>query len=78
MCQNGGTCRDGTNKYTCECPAEFTGKFCERAIDPQEWGFDPMRGMYKFELDFDLATAVLAASVNLGIVELGCPAGRCG
>ena len=23
---------DGVNKYTCECPAEFTGKFCE--IEP--------------------------------------------
>ena len=26
MCQNGGTCRDGVNKYTCQCPPEFTGK----------------------------------------------------
>jgi slit protein 2 len=32
MCQNGGSCVDGVNKYTCECPAEFTGKFCE--IEP--------------------------------------------
>ena len=32
MCQNGGSCVDGINKYTCECPAEFTGKFCE--IEP--------------------------------------------
>ena len=28
-CQNGGTCVDGTNKYTCNCKAGFTGDNCE-------------------------------------------------
>lgn len=27
--QNGGTCVDGVNDYTCKCPGDFTGKFCE-------------------------------------------------
>lgn len=27
--QNGGTCVDGINEYTCKCPPDFSGKFCE-------------------------------------------------
>ena len=30
--QNGGTCVDGVNEYTCKCPTEYSGKFCE--IEP--------------------------------------------
>jgi collagen type VI alpha len=29
-CQNGGTCVDGLNAYTCKCPAGYTGQHCER------------------------------------------------
>ena len=28
-CQNGGTCTDGANSYTCTCAAGFTGANCE-------------------------------------------------
>ena len=28
-CQNGGTCADGTNAYTCTCVTGFTGGDCE-------------------------------------------------
>ena len=28
-CQNGGTCEDGDNMFTCTCPAEWTGTMCE-------------------------------------------------
>ena len=27
--QNGGSCVDGVNDYSCTCPGEYTGKFCE-------------------------------------------------
>ena len=27
-CQNGGTCTDGVNSYTCSCAAGFTGDNC--------------------------------------------------
>ena len=29
-CQNGGTCLNGTNSYTCQCPAGTAGTNCER------------------------------------------------
>ncbi|MRG93427.1 FG-GAP-like repeat-containing protein [Polyangium spumosum] len=32
-CQNGGTCTDGVDGYTCECAAGFTGKDCETNVD---------------------------------------------
>ncbi|MFT3771512.1 MAG: calcium-binding EGF-like domain-containing protein [Minicystis sp.] len=32
-CQNGGTCTDGVNSYTCACPAGFTGTNCDINID---------------------------------------------
>ena len=28
-CDNGGTCRDGVNSYSCNCLAGFTGHHCE-------------------------------------------------
>ena len=28
-CQNGGTCTDGINTFTCDCEEDFTGKRCE-------------------------------------------------
>ena len=28
-CLNGGSCRDGNNKYTCQCVSSFTGDRCE-------------------------------------------------
>ena len=28
-CQNGGTCHDGVNEYTCACASGYTGKNCE-------------------------------------------------
>ena len=29
MCENGGTCVDGVNEYTCNCAPDFTGEHCE-------------------------------------------------
>ncbi|MCP3661956.1 MAG: calcium-binding EGF-like domain-containing protein [Gammaproteobacteria bacterium] len=42
-CQNGGTCTDGLNSYTCACAAGYTGKICEtgkilRTLDMQQRG----------------------------------------
>jgi len=34
-CQNGGTCVEGINAYTCTCPAGFTGVNCTRACTAQ-------------------------------------------
>ena len=28
-CQNGGTCEDGVNEYTCQCATGYTGTNCE-------------------------------------------------
>ena len=28
-CENGGTCTDAVNMYTCSCPAGFNGSNCE-------------------------------------------------
>ncbi|KAK2157060.1 hypothetical protein NP493_1917g00009 [Ridgeia piscesae] len=32
-CQNGGTCEDGSRKYTCTCPSGFSGDMCETDIN---------------------------------------------
>ncbi|HTL32255.1 MAG TPA: DNRLRE domain-containing protein [Kofleriaceae bacterium] len=32
-CQNGGTCTNDVNGYTCSCPAGYTGDRCETVID---------------------------------------------
>ena len=28
-CQNGGTCRDGVDQFTCDCAIGYTGQNCE-------------------------------------------------
>lgn len=33
LCQNGGKCVDSVNSYTCECPAEWSGKYCTTDFD---------------------------------------------
>ena len=33
MCQNGGTCVDGINTYTCQCPVNWTGRYCLENVD---------------------------------------------
>ena len=33
LCQNGGHCVDGINTYTCDCPVEYTGKYCTVDVD---------------------------------------------
>lgn len=33
-CQNGGTCIDGINSYTCTCLPGFEGKTCQYLTDP--------------------------------------------
>ena len=31
-CQNGGTCVDDINSYTCNCDVGYTGENCEKGI----------------------------------------------
>lgn len=31
-CQNGGSCLDGLDKYTCSCVSGFSGSHCETRI----------------------------------------------
>ncbi|XP_062584734.1 sushi, von Willebrand factor type A, EGF and pentraxin domain-containing protein 1-like isoform X2 [Saccostrea cucullata] len=33
-CQNGATCTNGENKYTCDCPSGYSGVHCEEDIQP--------------------------------------------
>ncbi|ERL92058.1 hypothetical protein D910_09380 [Dendroctonus ponderosae] len=33
QCQNGATCIDGVDSYTCQCPSTYTGRYCEQDVD---------------------------------------------
>lgn len=33
LCQNGATCIDDINRYTCLCPPSYTGELCEQDVD---------------------------------------------
>lgn len=33
LCQNGASCVDGVNSYTCQCPPSFTGPYCNQDVD---------------------------------------------
>lgn len=33
QCQNGATCIDGINSYTCQCPSTYTGHYCGQDVD---------------------------------------------
>lgn len=33
LCQNGATCIDGINSYTCLCPSTYTGNHCQTDVD---------------------------------------------
>lgn len=33
LCQNGATCMDRINEYSCMCPPAFTGPYCELDVD---------------------------------------------
>ena len=35
-CQNGGTCLDGVNSFSCLCPTGFTGSVCDKDVDECE------------------------------------------
>jgi len=37
-CQNGATCVDGINSFTCDCPPGYTGLTCATAPVISEWG----------------------------------------
>lgn len=32
VCQNGATCEDGINLYTCTCEAGYDGNFCQNSM----------------------------------------------
>lgn len=40
-CKNGGTCKDGHNKYTCNCTEKYTGHDCDTGnciyINSESW-----------------------------------------
>lgn len=41
LCQNGGKCIDGVNTYTCDCPPEWSGKYCNEDVDECSGSINP-------------------------------------
>ncbi|XP_035687857.1 brevican core protein-like [Branchiostoma floridae] len=73
-CQNGGTCTDGLNRYTCECVAGFTGDNCETAPLTCPSGYVQFRDKcYQFsttQKQYNDAKAVcLAAGGHLAVAK---------
>ena len=33
LCQHGSTCIDGVNTYSCQCPANWEGRYCNQDVD---------------------------------------------
>ena len=66
-CQNGGTCVDGVNSYTCQCPSGWTGTNC--TVCPS--GFGDCDGNAANACE----TALSANSTNCGACGIVCGTG---
>ena len=43
-CENGGTCTDAVNRYTCKCQNGYTGVSCEIGMSRTNTGMCPSNG----------------------------------
>lgn len=46
LCQNGATCVDGIDNYTCDCRAEFTGVHCSTRLTVPYYGTQFVTGFF--------------------------------
>ena len=67
-CQNGGSCNDGVNNYSCNCLSGFTGDRCETGT------YFPL---FLFSLLFSLRHTLLFAFMTVKRVLRKCKIGRC-
>ena len=63
-CQNGGSCYDGVNYYTCQCASEFTGTHCQTNINVYVTAI--LVKMEEFAITMSTTTCV---DVRLGSLE---------
>ena len=54
-CQNGGTCNDGINAYSCDCVPGHAGDNCEIGNDISAWN----RKIFRFVMIYPIPYKIL-------------------
>ncbi len=64
-CRNGGTCVDGVNQYTCDCPDGFLGSTCQTGNQSINQSINQFINQSCINWNCVNRTSVICVNVNL-------------